>query len=144
MYQMTPWVTRLLIANIGIYLVLSGLPSQLGNSIANALVFRPGSVLQTPWTPVTYMFLHAGFGHLFGNMLEIFFIGPRLEHRIGGKGFLALSFVAGQKLPLAYTSDGQQVPEDLHQAQAPQLIDRLLDNLRQHSPAPREAMRACA
>ncbi|HAT37132.1 MAG TPA: hypothetical protein DCS75_01470, partial [Gemmatimonadetes bacterium] len=42
MYQMTPWVTRLLIANIGIYLVLSGLPSQLGNSIANALVFRPG------------------------------------------------------------------------------------------------------
>ena len=95
MYQMTPWVTRLLIANIGIYLVLSGLPSQLGNSIANALVFRPGSVLQTPWTPVTYMFLHAGFGHLFGNMIGIFFFGPRLEHRLGGKGFLTLYFVAG-------------------------------------------------
>ncbi|HCK61087.1 MAG TPA: hypothetical protein DHW11_07660 [Gemmatimonadetes bacterium] len=95
MYQMTPWVTRLLIANIGIYLVLSGLPSQLGNSIANALVFRPGSVLQTPWTPVTYMFLHAGFGHLLGNMIGIFFFGPRLEHRLGGKGFLTLYFVAG-------------------------------------------------
>ena len=95
MYQMTPWVTRLLIANIGIYFVLSGLPAQMGNSIANALVFRPGSVLQTPWTPVTYMFLHAGFGHLFGNMIGIFFFGPRLEQRLGAKGFLTLYFAAG-------------------------------------------------
>ena len=95
MYQMTPWVTRLLIANIGIYLVLTGLPPQLGNSIANALVFRPQTVLQTPWTPITYMFLHAGFGHLFGNMIGIFFFGPRLEQRLGAKGFLTLYFAAG-------------------------------------------------
>ena len=95
MYQMTPWVTRLLIANVGIYFILSGLPPQLGNAIANGLVFRPGAVLQTPWTPVTYMFLHAGFGHLFGNMIGIFFFGPRLEQRLGAKGFLTLYFAAG-------------------------------------------------
>lgn len=95
MYQMTPWVTRLLVANIGIYLVLRGLPSELGNSIANALVFRPGSVLETPWTPITYMFLHADFGHLFGNMIGVFFFGPRLEQRLGTKGFLTLYFAAG-------------------------------------------------
>lgn len=95
MYQMTPWVTRLLIANIGIYFVLTGLPAQMGNSIANALVFRPGSVLQTPWTPITYMFLHGGFGHLFGNMIGIFFFGPRLEQRLGAKGFLTVYFAAG-------------------------------------------------
>ncbi|MGJ8669740.1 MAG: flagellar biosynthesis protein FlhF [Oceanococcus sp.] len=56
----------------------------------------------------------------------------------------ALSFVAGQKLPLIYTSDGQQVPEDLHQAQAAQLIDRLLDALRSGAHAQQESMRACA
>lgn len=95
MYQMTPWVTRLLIANVGIYFILSGLTPQLGNAIANGLVFRPGAVLQTPWTPVTYMFLHAGFGHLFGNMIGIFFFGPRLEQRLGAKGFLTLYFAAG-------------------------------------------------
>ena len=94
MYQMTPWVTRLLVANIAIYLVLGGLGG-LGNAIANALVFRPGSVLQTPWTPITYMFLHGGFGHLFGNMIGLFFFGPRLEHRLGTKGFLTLYFAAG-------------------------------------------------
>lgn len=94
MYQMTPWVTRLLVANIAIYFVLSGL-GDLGNQIANALVFRPSTVLQTPWTPITYMFLHAGFGHLFGNMIGIFFFGPRLEQRLGAKGFLTLYFAAG-------------------------------------------------
>ena len=94
MYQMTPWVTRILIANVAVYLVLNGL-GNLGNAIANALVFRPGAVLQTPWTPITYMFLHAGFGHLFGNMIGIFFFGPRLEQRLGAKSFLTLYFAAG-------------------------------------------------
>lgn len=95
MVQMTPWVTRLLVANIAIYLVVRGVPASLGNSIANALVFRPGAVLQTPWTPITYMFLHADFGHLFGNMLGLFFFGPKLEERLGAKDFLTLYFAAG-------------------------------------------------
>jgi hypothetical protein len=55
----------------------------------------PAQVPFRPWTLVTYMFLHAGFGHIFMNMLGLFFFGPRLEERLGGPDFLKLYFLAG-------------------------------------------------
>ncbi|MFN0177758.1 MAG: rhomboid family intramembrane serine protease [Gemmatimonadales bacterium] len=50
-----------------------------------------------PWTFVTYMFLHApgDFGHIFWNMLGLFFFGPILESRLGGPNFLKLYLVSG-------------------------------------------------
>ena len=48
-----------------------------------------------PWTLFTYMFLHAGFMHLLFNMIGLFFFGPRLEARLGSKGFLGLYFLSG-------------------------------------------------
>jgi len=53
-----------------------------------ALAFRP-------WTLVSYMFLHAGIGHLLFNMLGLFFFGPRLETKLGTRRFLGLYFGAG-------------------------------------------------
>ena len=47
------------------------------------------------WAIVTHMFLHGDFGHLFFNMLALFFLGPELERRIGGKLFLTVYFVSG-------------------------------------------------
>ncbi|BDC36003.1 MAG: rhomboid family intramembrane serine protease [Candidatus Methanoliparum thermophilum] len=47
------------------------------------------------WTIVTYMFLHGNFGHLFFNMIALFFLGPELERRIGRKLFLIVYFVSG-------------------------------------------------
>lgn len=87
---MTPWVRRLLIVNVVAFLVAQPgtLPFYLG-----ALV--PYAVLSRPWTVVTYMFLHAGFGHVFFNMLGLYFFGPRLESRLGGKAFLWLYFLSG-------------------------------------------------
>ena len=41
------------------------------------------------------MFLHAGFMHILFNMLVLFFFGPRLEARLGGRQFLTLYFVSG-------------------------------------------------
>jgi membrane associated rhomboid family serine protease len=65
------------------------------NQLFGALSFVPAGVLVRPWTIFTYMFLHAGFGHLFFNMLALFFFGPRLEARLGGRHFLGLYFAAG-------------------------------------------------
>jgi rhomboid family protein len=48
-----------------------------------------------PWGVVSYMFLHAGIGHVFFNMLALFFFGPRLELKLGARGFLTLYFVSG-------------------------------------------------
>lgn len=87
---MTPWVQRLVLANI----VVFGLQS-LAPGIAGLLVFYPNEVLTHPWTIVTYMFLHGGFSHLFFNMLALFFFGGRVEQRIGGRDFARLYFISG-------------------------------------------------
>ena len=87
---MTPWVQRLLIANVIMFLVAGSLPA-----LANQLVFYPPFFLRQPWTIVSYMFLHAGFGHLFFNMLGVVIFGPRLEERMGARAFLTMYFLAG-------------------------------------------------
>ncbi|MDH3252462.1 MAG: rhomboid family intramembrane serine protease, partial [Ignavibacteria bacterium] len=87
---MTPWVTRLLIANAAMYVL-----SIVGPGLVSALMFVPAYVLMRPWTLVTYMFLHGGIWHLFFNMLGLFFFGPRLEVELGGRDFLLLYFISG-------------------------------------------------
>jgi membrane associated rhomboid family serine protease len=90
---MTPWVLRLIVANVLVYLMTHGqvLPPQ----ITNSLVLVPALIPSRPWTPVTYMFLHAGLWHIFLNMLVLYFFGPRLEARIGSGHFIALYFISG-------------------------------------------------
>lgn len=90
MFPMTLWVRRLLLANIVMFLVANP-----GSPIYGMLWLYPPAVLVRPWTVVTYMFLHAGFGHLIFNMIGLFFFGPRLEGRLGSKGFLGLYFLSG-------------------------------------------------
>jgi membrane associated rhomboid family serine protease len=88
--MITKWVGLLIIANIAVYMLQQQFPEQM-----RAFEFVPALVLQRPWTPVTYMFLHADFGHILFNMLGLFFFGPRVEDRLGGGRFLALYFVSG-------------------------------------------------
>ncbi len=47
------------------------------------------------WRWVTYQFLHAGFGHLFFNMLGLFFFGPLMERWWGSRRFLAFYLLCG-------------------------------------------------
>lgn len=46
------------------------------------------SPLFYPWQLFTYMFLHAGFTHLFFNMFALFMFGGLLERRFGSARFL--------------------------------------------------------
>ena len=48
-----------------------------------------------PWTLFTSMFIHAGFGHIFGNMITLFFFGSFLHRLIGTKKFLLVYFIGG-------------------------------------------------
>lgn len=96
MFPMTVWVRRLLIANVVMFLVTGGGEGGvLGRQLYTSLWLYPPAVLVRPWTVITYMFLHAGFGHLIFNMIGLFFFGPRLEDRLGDRGFLALYFLSG-------------------------------------------------
>lgn len=47
------------------------------------------------WQPLTYMFLHGGFQHLFFNMLGLLFFGISVEKALGTKEFLLMYFCIG-------------------------------------------------
>lgn len=87
---MTRWVSTLIIANVAMFL-LQGLRPE----VTPSLMWLPALGLARPWTAVTYMFLHGGFGHILFNMVALYFFGPRLEARIGATRFLGLYFTSG-------------------------------------------------
>lgn len=48
-----------------------------------------------PWTYITYMFVHASYVHIIGNMLFLFLIGVQLEYRVGKNRTALLYFATG-------------------------------------------------
>jgi membrane associated rhomboid family serine protease len=86
----TPWVQRLLIANVVMFFLQQAIPAVNG-----ALILVPAAILVRPWTLVTYMFLHQGLMHILFNMLALYFFGPRVEQRIGSERFFVLYFISG-------------------------------------------------
>ena len=89
---MTPWVQRLIIANVLMFFVEMTAPG-----IINALALQPRFVVTEPWTLVTYMFLHdpRGITHILFNMFALYMFGSRVEERMGGSRFLTLYFISG-------------------------------------------------
>ena len=87
---MTPSVRVLLFATIGAFFL-----QETVDAVYYLFVYVPRFVLVRPWTPITYMFLHAGFMHLAFNMLALFFFGPRVEERLGSRSFVYLYFISG-------------------------------------------------
>ena len=47
------------------------------------------------WQPLTYMFMHSNFGHLFFNMFALWMFGAALENTWGQKKFLLYYMVCG-------------------------------------------------
>ncbi len=70
-----------------------------GSAFARGLLFGPAIAQgHEYWRLVTSGFLHFGLGHLFFNMLFLYFLGPQLEAAIGRLNFAALygaSLLAG-------------------------------------------------
>ena len=92
MFNITPTVRNLLILNVLIYF-LQSLNPLIENLFALYPVTGPSF---KPHQFVTYMFLHGNVGHLFSNMLGLFFFGPLLEqHVLGPKRFVIFYFITG-------------------------------------------------
>ena len=90
--NLTPVVKNLLLLNIVIALVHGFFNINLielgGLRYIHAETFRPYQFF-------TYMFIHAGFGHIFGNMLALFIFGPWLERTWGSQRFLFFYLITG-------------------------------------------------
>ena len=67
--------------------------------IAPALIrllgLQPGDFPDRSWTILTSMFMHGGFGHIFANMLTLYFFGRFLSRLVGDGRFLAVYFGGG-------------------------------------------------
>jgi membrane associated rhomboid family serine protease len=89
---MTPWVRRLITANVLVYVVQQVVPS-----VTQEFLLRPSLILERPWTLVTYMFLHdpTSIWHIAFNMFALWIFGPRVEERIGSGNFIAMYLLSG-------------------------------------------------
>lgn len=47
------------------------------------------------WQPLTYMFMHANFSHLFCNMFAVWMFGAALEREWGGRRYLTYYLICG-------------------------------------------------
>ncbi len=91
-----PTTTRyLLIANLLIFLlayVLKGHGIDL-NAIGGLHYFTADSFHF--WQPITYMFLHANFSHIFFNMFAVWMFAPVIEREWGARRFAIYYLVCG-------------------------------------------------
>lgn len=91
--------TGVLIAvNVFVFLAYLILINVIGETkIISWVALMPSVVLSGKylWTFLTSMFMHAGFAHLFVNMVSLMFIGNFVEKLIGQKRFLGLYFAGG-------------------------------------------------
>lgn len=97
MFQVTPVVRNLLIANIAVYFVQSFLRIDLATIFGYHSFSLHEMGLFNPIQIFTYMFLHSQVNvtHLFSNMFGLFMFGPMLESFLGSKRFLILYIVSG-------------------------------------------------
>ncbi len=66
------------------------------DAIEKFLVLSPEGLRHAfVWQLITFQFLHGSLGHLFGNLIGLFFFGRTLESRLGWKEFLKIYFLCG-------------------------------------------------
>jgi membrane associated rhomboid family serine protease len=91
----TAWINWLLIAaNFCVYIWF------LTNPRADEQTFISYALVPDQWhanwkTLFTSMFLHAGWGHLLGNMLFLYIAGDNVEDRLGHLGYLVFYLLCG-------------------------------------------------
>jgi membrane associated rhomboid family serine protease len=97
-FKTPPVVQNLIIANCVLYLAIALIPA-VNHFCAEYLQLWWSN---SPYSPsfhsyqfVTYMFLHSGFYHLFGNMFALWMFGRTLEYELGSQRFLTYYMVCG-------------------------------------------------
>ncbi|MDZ7821400.1 MAG: rhomboid family intramembrane serine protease [Candidatus Marinimicrobia bacterium] len=95
-HQLTPGIRILIIINTAIFVIGLLLP-QLNRYLIVLGGLVPELFLKKLylWQPLTYMFLHGGFMHIFFNMFALWMFGTELERHWGTSFFMKFYFVSG-------------------------------------------------
>ncbi len=96
--EVIPWVTYgIILLNILVFYIYEKAPWGDMKFISNNLVFLPRDPHY--WNVIvsafSSMFLHAGGGHLWGNMIFLWMLGTAVERRIGPQRFSLLYLITG-------------------------------------------------
>lgn len=93
-------------------------------------LFYPASHYFKIWQPITHMFMHGGFWHLFFNMYTLYIFGTVLERVWGPKKFLLFYFVTGLGAALLHVGvqfiEAQVYLSNIESVQAQEAYYRLL------------------
>lgn len=92
MLNLTPVVRNIIIINVVVFICTAWLVPGLENTLA---LYDVATGLFRPYQLFTYMFVHAGVGHIFFNMLALAFIAPILEQFWGPRRFLLFYMITG-------------------------------------------------
>lgn len=104
---------KLILINLGIFLVIKiislflflGASNYSADYLATeylAVPALPAKLLIRFYTPFTYMFLHTGFWHIFGNMLWLWFMGKIFIDFLDKKQLFAVYIIGGLSGALMY------------------------------------------
>lgn len=92
-------VSVILVLNLAVFVLCSltgGSRGAPGSVIFEWMVMSTPAVLQGQvWRIITANYLHWDFGHIFMNMLMLFFLGPALESAWGPRRFFKMYTIAG-------------------------------------------------
>ena len=75
--------------------VLVFIATAIYSNLIYLLGFQPAAFLERPWTIVTSLFVHGGFGHILTNMITLFFFGSFLCRLTSEAKFLLVYFLGG-------------------------------------------------
>lgn len=93
--RLTPMVKKLLIANVIVFLAQIIFQSTETVEHMGEFVFELAVLKGQVWRFVSYQYLHANPGHLFWNMLGLYFLGSLMERSWGQKKFFLLYTLFG-------------------------------------------------
>lgn len=96
MQRITDVVKNLIIINVVVYIAATYLP--MTRELLYPYVKLYWNVPHAEFMPVqfvTSMFMHGSDSHILFNMLNLFFLGPMVEQRLGPKKFLLLYLISG-------------------------------------------------
>ena len=100
MSSVPPAVKNIIIVNLLVMIMTSLNDNFMYEKFA---LFYPTSPFFHWWQPLTHMFMHGGFWHLFFNMYTLYVFGTVLERAWGTKKFLVFYFVTGLGAALIHT-----------------------------------------
>ncbi len=90
-----PVVKNLLIINV-LFFIATLVFGNMGIRLENILgAFYFNSPYFRVWQPITYMFMHGGWAHIFFNMFALYMFGPAIEYFMGSKRFFNYYFITG-------------------------------------------------